>query len=146
MHWGRLERARRLFFCQIEAVETIIYLAELRMPGKSSRTGFQKFELTDDDLGRLLRNERPTFTLPDAKFFPRLIDPALDHRLIPLRRLGCKMATGSGKTVVMAMLIAWAFCNRGTNQASTEFPNGVLVCCPNLTVKERLQVLRPENP
>jgi type III restriction enzyme len=145
-HWGRLERARRLFFCQIEAVETIIYLAELRMPGKSSRTGFQKFELTDEDLGRLLRNETPSFMPLSAEFYPRLIDPAMDHHLIPLRRLGCKMATGSGKTVVMAMLIAWAFCNRGTNQASTEFPNGVLVCCPNLTVKERVQVLRPDHP
>ena len=63
-----------------------------------------------------------------------------------LRRLGCKMATGSGKTVVMSMLIAWAFCNRGVNPQSQEFPNAVLVCCPNLTVKERLQVLRPEHP
>jgi len=59
--------------------------------------------------------------------------------------LGCKMATGSGKTVVMAMLIAWAFCNRGANPNSREYPNGVLVVCPNLTVKERLQVLRPES-
>jgi len=145
-HWASPDRARRLFFCQLEAVGTIIYLAELRMPGKSSRTGFQKFELTDKDLGRLLRNETPSFKPPGAEFYPRLIDPALDPHLIPLRRLGCKMATGSGKTVVMAMLIAWAFCNRGTNQASTEFPSGALVCCPNLTVKERLQVLRPENP
>ena len=66
--------------------------------------------------------------------------------LIPPRRLGCKMATGSGKTVVMAMLIAWAFCNRGINPESRDFPSAVLVCCPNLTVKERLQVLRPEHP
>jgi hypothetical protein len=69
-----------------------------------------------------------------------------DASLLVLRRLGCKMATGSGKTVVMAMLVAWAFCNRANNPASTHFPTGVLVCCPNLTVKERLQVLRPENP
>ena len=56
------------------------------------------------------------------------------------------MATGSGKTVVMSMVVAWAFCNRGQNPATTLFPNGVLICCPNLTVKERLQVLRPERP
>src|ERR1039457_4531652 len=55
------------------------------------------------------------------------------------------MATGSGKTVVMSMVVAWAFCNRGQNPATTLFPNGVLICCPNLTVKERLQVLRPER-
>ena len=56
------------------------------------------------------------------------------------------MATGAGKTVVMTMLIAWAFCNRGVNRATQEYPSAVLVCCPNLTVKERLQVLRPDNP
>src|SRR5262249_13135193 len=66
--------------------------------------------------------------------------------LLPLTRLGCKMATGSGKTIVISMLISWAFCNRGTNPESKEFPNAVLVCAPNLTVKERLQVLRPELP
>ena len=39
-HWANKDYDRRLFFCQREAVETIIYLAELRIPGKSSRTGF----------------------------------------------------------------------------------------------------------
>src|SRR5262249_52389759 len=60
--------------------------------------------------------------------------------------VGCKMATGSGKTVVMAMLITWAFCNRGRNPATLTFPRGVLICAPNLTIRERLQVLRPEHP
>jgi type III restriction enzyme len=145
-YWAREDRPRRLFFCQREAVETIIYLSELRIPGKSSRTGFQKFQLSDDDLGKLLRGEKPGFELSAADFYPTLVDPSGNPDLIPLRRLGCKMATGSGKTVVMSMLIAWAFCNRGRNLASREFPNAVVVCCPNLTVKERLQVLRPENP
>jgi type III restriction enzyme len=56
------------------------------------------------------------------------------------------MATGSGKTVVMAMLIAWAFCNRAQRPLETRFPGAVLVVCPNLTIKERLSVLRPEDP
>src|SRR5579871_4786416 len=56
------------------------------------------------------------------------------------------MATGSGKTAVMAMVITWAFLNRGRNPASTQFPNGVLICAPNLTVRDRLQVLKPEHP
>ncbi len=145
-HWARKDRYRRLFFCQREAVETIIYLAELRMSGKSSRTGFQKFSLSGHDLALLLGGEKPSFQLASADYHPTLVDPSPDSSLIPLIRLGCKMATGSGKTVVMAMLISWAFCNRGQNPQSKEFPNGVLVCCPNLTVKERLQVLRPENP
>src|ERR1039458_6974956 len=89
--------------------------------------------------------QRPSFSNPGQDFFPRLIDPAQDASLAPLRRIACKMATGSGKTVVMSMVVAWAFCNRGQNPATTLFPNGVLICCPNLTVKERLQVLRPER-
>jgi len=144
-HWGNPKRTPRLFFCQIEAVETIIYLAEVRLPGRSSRTGFRNFALTDDDLKRLMRGEKPTgFVLTRPDFYPMLADQPLDPSLQPLVRLGCKMATGAGKTVAMAMLVAWAFCNRGENPASTHFPNGVLVCCPNLIVKERLQVLRPE--
>jgi len=67
-HWTRPERERRLFFCQVEAVETLIWLTE----------GLQA-----DRLGVNL---------------PR------DEDLV---RYACKMATGSGKTVVMGMVIAW---------------------------------------
>ena len=56
------------------------------------------------------------------------------------------MATASGKTVVMAMLIAWAFCNRGTKPGDPRFPRRTLVVCPNLTIKQRLNVLRPGDP
>ena len=45
----------------------------------------------------------------------------------------------------MAMLATWAFCNRGRNPSTTAFPSGILICAPNLTVKNRLQVLRPEE-
>ena len=144
-HWARPDLARRLFFCQREAVETIIYLAELRASGRSSRTGFRDFKVSDEDLRRMLRGERPTFEGLRPDFIPALIDAPADSSLLPLTRFGCKMATGSGKTVVMAMLITWAFSNRGVNPSSAEFPNAVLVVCPNLTIKERLQVLRPEH-
>lgn len=145
--WANPKRGRRLFFCQREAVETIIYLAELRIPGKSSRTGFKTFKLSDDNLARLLRGEKPTgIDLSNPNFWPTLMDKPFNADLLALRRLGCKMATGSGKTVVMALLISWAFCNRGMNPHSMDYPNAVVVCCPNLTVKERLQVLRPEDP
>jgi type III restriction enzyme len=144
-HWARPDLARRLFFCQREAVETAIYLAELRVPGRSRRTGFQNFALSDEDLARLLRGEKPAFPTAREDFYPTLVDaPAGDVHQHALVRMACKMATGSGKTVVMAMLISWAFCNRGQNPASREYPNAVLVVCPNLTVKERLQVLRPD--
>ena len=123
-HWRREDRERRLFFCQLEAVETVIWLAEIRSAGK--RTGFNP-QFTDDDLGKLVDTADLTQTSPE------------------LIRYGCKMATGSGKTVVMAMLIAWAFCNRGKVPSDERFPKAALVVCPNLTIKERLQVLRPES-
>lgn len=146
-YWTREDRHRRLFFCQREAVETIIYLLELGIPGKLSKTKFQNFEVDANDISKLLRGEKPSFeTLATQEFFPRLIDPAADPELLALRRLGCKMATGSGKTIVMAMLIAWAFCNRAKNPASRHYPNAVVVCAPNLTVRSRLQVLKPEDP
>lgn len=122
--WASADRPRRLFFCQREAVETVVYLAEILRSGKRPRFN-------------------PKFPAADLA---RLVDPPAHPDLLPLTRFGCKMATGSGKTVVMSMLIAWAFCNRGRNPSDERFPNAVLVCCPNLTVKERLQVLRPERP
>lgn len=143
-HWARADRPRRLFFCQREAVETILCLFEFRI-WKTKRLPF-KPAFSDEDLALLLAGERPSFSLASQDFFPRLVDPAPDDGVVALRRMAAKMATGSGKTVVMSMLIAWAFCNRGMNRASAFFPNGVLICCPNLTVKERLQVLRPERP
>ena len=84
----------------------------------------------------------PQFTDEALK---ELVDAPEMTDLPELIRYGCKMATGSGKTVVMAMLIAWAFCNRGKVPSDDRFPKAALVVCPNLTIKERLQVLRPES-
>ena len=123
-HWVREDKERRLFFCQCEAVETIIYIAEI-LQGKK-KTGFNP-QFTKADLAKLVDS-------PNTPDIPDLI------------RYGCKMATGSGKTVVMAMLIAWAFCNRGKVSSDERFPAAALIICPNLTIKERLQVLRPESP
>ena len=123
-HWEREDKERRLFFCQREAVETIIYIAEILKGNKKIRFSQQ---FTKADLAKLVDS-------PNTSDIPDLI------------RYGCKMATGSGKTVVMAMLIAWAFCNRGKVPSDERFPAAALVVCPNLTIKERLQVLRPESP
>lgn len=147
--WMRTDRPRRLFFCQQEAVETILYLLELALPGRLRATGFQKFAIDSANYHHLLKGEKPKFAeFRREDFFPRLIDTPIDSNsdTLPLLRLGCKMATGSGKTIVMGMVITWAFCNRVKNPSSTRFPNAVLVCAPNLTVKKRLQVLLPENP
>ena len=101
-HWAREDLLRRLFFCQREAVETIIYLAEIRQGGK--RIGFTP-QFTDEDLAKLVDT-------PNEPDIPDLI------------RYGCKMATGSGKTVVLTHgnAIAWAFCNRGKVPSDERFP------------------------
>lgn len=141
-YWTNSARARRLFFCQREAVETIIYLAEVRFPKQPERVGGRKCNLSKADLQKLLAGE-PLQAKTDGSYSQSLLDKPENDALPGLIRLGCKMATGSGKTLVMAMLITWALCNRTSNSSSLEFPSAVLVCCPNLTVKRRLDVLRP---
>ena len=139
-HWWREDRNRRLFFCQIEAVETVIYLEEILASDQRTRS---RQQLTSEDYFALRRGEnpRPNEWVAQVAQHPTLADVPEDD--LPLPRYACKMATGAGKTVVMAMLIAWAFCNRGATPADPRFPRRVLVVCPNLTIKERLQVLRP---
>ena len=61
------------------------------------------------------------------------------------RRLCAKMATGSGKTVVMAMIIAWHILNKVANPQDSRFSRNVLVIAPGLTIKSRLAVLKPSN-
>lgn len=142
-HWASPDRPRRLFFCQREAVETVIYLVEILGAGKRPRWNPK---LSIDDYRRLMEGHRPSFIEGERIVYPTLIDRPNELDLPTLVRYGCKMATGSGKTVVMAMLIAWAFCNRGRVPGDDRFPAAALVVCPNLTIKERLQVLRPEDP
>lgn len=127
-HWWRHDRVRRLFFCQLEAVETIIFLNEIRGMRMDGTRGKPRWN--------------PNFTDHD---FESLLDNPLNKEHDPLLRMACKMATGSGKTVVMAMLITWSFCNRARTPSDTRFPKAVLICCPNLTIKDRLQVLKPDN-
>jgi len=103
-HWNDPERERRLFFCQREAAETLIWLVEAPPAEK------QGISIPKDN---------------------------------SLTRYACKMATGSGKTVVMGMVIAWQVLNKLTNPQDRRFSDAVLLVCPNLTIRERLQVLLP---
>ncbi|NVL89795.1 MAG: DEAD/DEAH box helicase family protein [Desulfobacterales bacterium] len=109
-HWRDLEERKdsRFFFCQLEAIETLIWLTEAP---DSDRVGV----------------EIPS----DGGDFVRWC---------------CKMATGSGKTVVMSMLIAWQVLNKVANIKDTRFSKNVLVVAPGLTVKSRLSVLNPNDP
>ena len=83
-HWPSAERERRLFFCQIEALETLIFLTEV---AKQTKYG-------DDWIEKYLRDDRRS------------------RRDRACSASACKMATGTGKTVVMAMLIAWQALNK----------------------------------
>lgn len=109
-HWTDPEEyeARRFFFCQLEAIETLIWLIEAP---PSERVGIN----VPTDGGDFLRR-------------------------------CCKMATGSGKTIVMAMAIAWHILNKVAYPQDTRFAKNVLVIAPGLTVKSRLQVLIPSSP
>ncbi|MGN6756697.1 MAG: DEAD/DEAH box helicase family protein, partial [Thermomicrobiales bacterium] len=114
-YWQRPERERRLFFCQLEAVETIIYLTEA-----AGRFGDQwiEQELRDQNAGA---------------------NPLL-------YRLAAKMATGTGKTVVMGMLIAWQALNKFANRQDRHFTDAFLIVTPGITIRDRLRVLLPSEP
>ncbi len=63
-----------------------------------------------------------------------------------LPRMAFKMATGSGKTVVMAMLIAWHTLNKQANPQDTRFSDTFLIVTPGITIRDRLRVLMPNDP
>nr|VFK78722.1 MAG: Type III restriction enzyme, res subunit [Candidatus Kentron sp. SD] len=70
----------------------------------------------------------------------------LDEVNSSLPRLALKMATGSGKTTVMAILIAWQTINAVRYPRSKRFTRGFLIVTPGITIRDRLRVLRPNDP
>lgn len=107
----------RPFFCQVEALETIIWLSEVAPQiGKSG----QRFI---DHLANANNDANPE-----------------------LMRLALKLATGAGKTTVMAMLIAWQTINAVRRPQSKKFTRGFLVVTPGITIRDRLRVLQPNDP
>ena len=116
-HWRHHEFAGlRPFFCQIEAVETIIWLTEV-----ASQSAGGKGML--EHLARANADANPE-----------------------IARLALKLATGAGKTTVMAMIIAWQTVNAVRHPGSKQFTTGFLVCTPGITIKDRLRVLQPNDP
>ncbi len=109
-HWTDPEEfeSRRFFFCQLEAAETLIWLAEAP---DSEKVGL---EIPGDG----------------GEF----------------RRLCAKMATGTGKTIVMAMVIAWHILNKAAYPQDPRFAKNMLVVAPGLTIRSRLAVLEPSHP
>ena len=100
------DQNQNLFFCQLEAIETAIWLLE-----------------SSD-------NEKQGITIPkDADWIRECF----------------KLATGTGKTVVMAMLITWHVINKITNPRDSRFSKNILIITPGITVKDRLSVLLPNQ-
>ena len=106
----------RPFFCQVEAVETAIWLTEVAPETVEGR--------------RLIEH------LDDANLNA---NPGLS-------RLALKLATGAGKTTVMAMLIAWQTINAVRRPSSPRFTRGFLIVTPGITIRDRLRVLHPSDP
>ena len=107
----------RPFFCQTEAVEAAIWLTEVA----------------------------PKMGQRGKKFLDHLANANNDANP-GLNRLALKLATGAGKTTVMAMIIAWQTVNAVRHQGSKNFTRGFLVVTPGLTIKDRLRVLQPNDP
>ena len=114
-YWQRPEKERRLFFAQIEALETVIYLTEVAHKHGDAR---------------LMEEVREG----NQQANPELL------------RMALKMATGTGKTVVMAMLITWHTLNKLATPQDKRFANSFLIVTPGITIKDRLRVLLPSDP
>jgi type III restriction enzyme len=106
----------RPFFCQVEAVETAIWLVEVANQTK------------------------------EGKRFLEHLDAAKRDANPELMRIALKLATGAGKTTVMAMLIAWQTVNAVRRPTSKNFSRGFLIVTPGLTIRDRLRVLLPNDP
>ena len=116
-YWRRDGREQPLFFAQLEAAQTIIFLVEAR----------------EDYLHGI--------DIPADEPSPERQEEGYRSFL----RYACKMATGSGKTTVMAMLAAWSILNKVNNRGDVRFSDVVLVVCPNVTIRNQLRELDPKE-
>jgi type III restriction enzyme len=114
-YWTDPQRDRRLFFCQIEALETAIYITEAAPKLGDTWTAWF-LEIASQEANPLLH------------------------------RIGIKMATGTGKTIVMAMLITWQTLNKIAYPQDPRFSDSFLIVTPGITIRDRLRVLLTSNP
>ena len=131
-HWRTIQadeaQTIRPFFCQLEAVEAAIWLAEVApQMGKRGRR-FLDWIATANNFAAQPDGAEPSAATPD------------------LSRVAFKLATGAGKTTVMAMLIAWQALNAVRSANSRRFSRGFLIVTPGITIKDRLRVLLPGGP
>ena len=124
-HWRHHDfSSYRPFFCQQEAVEVAIWLTEVAP--EVARSG----GVEGRGVAKLLQD----------------IEDANEAANPGLPRIALKLATGAGKTTVMAMLIAWQTVNAARRPQSTRYSRGFLIVAPGITIKDRLRVLLPGDP
>jgi type III restriction enzyme len=115
--WTRDGREKRLFFAQLEGALAVVFLTEAR---------------ADFLQGISIPRDEPS-------------DDRKAEGYTGFHRYACKMATGTGKTTVMGMLCAWSILNKVNNRSDGRFSDVALVVCPNVTIRQRLEELKPEN-
>jgi type III restriction enzyme len=111
----------QLFFAQREAIETAIWLNEV---APKSNVGQHVLASLQTARQEHMAHGGPSSVLP---------------------RIAFKMATGTGKTVVMGALILYHFFNRREYRQDTRFADYFLIVTPGVTIKNRLGVLRSNN-
>jgi len=123
-HWRTFPFSnQRPFFCQIEAVEVAIWLTEVARMTEGGKRILAYLNTANRDA---YENDADLATI--------------------LPRVCFKLATGAGKTTVMAMLIAWQAINAARRPTSDHFTRGFLLVAPGLTIRDRLRVLQPNDP
>ncbi len=114
-YWKDESRDNKLFFCQVEALETLMYINEV-----AEKSG-------------------EVWIINELKKAGKEANPGL-------YRIALKMATGSGKTVVMAMIIAYNTLNKIRYPLDTRFTDAFVIVTPGITIRDRLNVLLPNDP
>lgn len=108
-HWTEPHPNRGLYFAQQEAILTAIWLTEVA---------------PDDPVGSAVVAELAGINAACNDGIPRICH---------------QMATGTGKTAVMAALMLWQTANHRANPADPRFTDRFLAITPGITVRERLE-------
>lgn len=100
----------RYYFAQREAVETVIWLHDVR--GARDKFDLLRFDASGAVSANMFAEDWPRYVL--------------------------KLATGAGKTKVLSLLIAWSFFHR-LYEPDSDLARNILLIAPNIIVLDRLR-------
>jgi type III restriction enzyme len=131
----------RYYFCQREAIETLVWLVEIA----GERDTQELIQAYAEVYRRDLLTDNIVFqTTMDGRRQIRRYVPELDAEGVQdlppenLRRFAFKLATGSGKTWVMAMAVVWSHFHKRRVPGS-DLSTNFLIVAPNVIVYQRLE-------